>query len=461
MGMSQLSFLAIDFETANPDQASVCQVGVAKVVNGAIVESTSWLVKPPTGVHSFEPRFIRIHGITPKHVRRSGISWEESLQRIHHLADNLPLVAHNVSFDRTVYRRASERVGVTVPPTTWFDTLVISRRFIPAQNHRLPTVATALSLPDFQHHQAEADAITCARIAIDLSQRHQLYTISALWDRPSRRRSYFPARRFTRVGDLPDPNPLADPKHPLYGHHVVITGDLHGFSRDDFLIKVAELGAKPQLNVTKKTTMLVVADHDGFQTRYDPTRGTSKEKKAHEYRLAGQQIELVAGRQALEMITFQLEERVEPAAAPLEEPVGRLVQEPTPVEIPKSLPHTPPSVEPAGVILDEPIDLPVLSSHQLQLPESPQKTRPRPDHRVRRKPRFKNPARVVRPLSWCLVGVSALVVFLFLLGVIGAAFSDPEFTVGIWIVAVSVMTPILAAPGLLGWYLLRRHPAEK
>lgn len=459
MGMSQLSFLAIDFETANPDQASVCQVGVAKVVDGAIVESTSWLVKPPTGVNSFEPRFIRIHGITPKHVRRAGISWRESLDRIHHLAEDLPLVAHNVSFDRTVYRRASERVGIAVPSTTWFDTLVIARRFITAPNHRLPTVATALELPDFRHHEAEADAITCARIAIELSQKHQLHSVTQLWDRPTRRRSYFPARRFTRVGDLPDPNPLADPNHPLHGQHVVITGDLNGFSRDDFIAKVAELGARPQLNVTKKTTVLVVADHQVFPANYDPASGTGKEKKAHEYRLAGQRIELVAGRAALEMLTWQVEEPSEPVPEPLDEPVELPVEPPPRVEIPELPRETPVNVQPVPVVLDKPVDLPVVDSQPQQLPQLPQQARPVADQQDKSKPRITNPARIIRPVSWCLVGVSAVLVFLWLVGVIGAALTDPDFTVASWILAASLITPILAAPGFLGWYLLRRYPA--
>src|SRR5699024_9715331 len=103
LSASCVSFVAIDFETANRDQASVCQVGIAKVLNGQIDKSTSWLVKPPTGLNDFDPRFIDIHGITPADVKRSGISWQESLQRIFTIASNLPFVAHNTSFDKTVY----------------------------------------------------------------------------------------------------------------------------------------------------------------------------------------------------------------------------------------------------------------------------------------------------------------------------------------------------------------------
>lgn len=424
--MSQLSFLAIDFETANPDQASVCQVGVAKVVNGAIVESDSWLVTPPTGIESFEPRFIRIHGITPKQVRRSGISWQASLERLLRLADGLPVVAHNISFDRTVFRRASERVGVSVPSTQWFDTLSIARRFVKAPNHRLPTVAKALDLPAFQHHQAEADAITCARIAIVLSQRHQLTSVSELWQKPTaRRRSPVPARRFVRVGDLPAPNGEAHPEHPLHGHHIVITGDLHGVSRDDFIVKIAELGAQPQLNITKKTTMLVVANHEHFPTHYDPAAGSAKEKKAHEYRLAGQRIDFVPAQQALAMLAMNVEEP-EDVVADVSEPV---------------------------------VESPALDSSEVTLP-APSHQAPMPvGTRTNSKRRAGISASIVRPVAWSLVGVSAVLILLLFIGATGAALSDdPDFTLGTWLVSILVLIPILGAPGALGWFLLRRYP---
>ena len=494
MGMSQLSFLAIDFETANPDPASVCQVGIAKVLNGTIVDSTSWLVKPPTGVNSFEPRFIGIHGITPRQVRRGGISWQKSLQHIQRLADDLPFVAHNVSFDRTVYLAASERVGVTAPIVSWHDTLVIARRHVGTPNHRLPTVATALGLPDFSHHQAEADAMTCARIAIELSQQQGLHSVAELWARPQRRRSYFPQRRFTRVGDLPQPDADASSDHPLFGHHVVITGDLNGFSRDEFIIKVAELGAQPQLNVTKKTTMLVVAEHHVLPANYDPTRGTGKEKKAHEYRIAGQEIELVAGKRALEMLAFQVEEHIGSVASPIESHVDVEAEEPVPAEIhggsqqptevasttsshdePFGAPvaestgqqvsgspkHAEPISEPIPEVVQDPREQVLAKSAQRpQRPPMPT-TRTRPAHDTEHKTRQKFAPRIIRPVSWVLIGLSVFMVLLWWIGATGAALTDSDFTLGSWILGVTIGTPTLSLPGVLGWYLLRRYPPMK
>jgi DNA polymerase-3 subunit epsilon len=73
-----LNFVAIDFETANFDRASVCAVGLTQVVDGRITATESWFVNPPTG-----PNFTNtyLHGIGPEQVVVAP-SWQETVQRI-------------------------------------------------------------------------------------------------------------------------------------------------------------------------------------------------------------------------------------------------------------------------------------------------------------------------------------------------------------------------------------------
>lgn len=467
MSTSRLSFLAIDFETANPDTASICQVGLAKVVDGRIVESTSWLVVPPTGVKLFEPRFIRLHGITPKQVRGTGISWHESLEKIHAMAEGLPFVAHNTSFDKTAYHRASERVGVTVPATEWFDTLTISRRFVTASNHKLPTVAAALNLPDFSHHQAEADAMTCARIALEISREYQLPTVQELWARPVAAQTSY--RTFTRVGDLPAPNGDADPNHPLHGHHVVITGELDGIRREDFMVTIAQLGAQPQLNVTKKTTMLVVANYETLPSDYDPSRGGAKEKKALRYSDAGPSIKFVSARQALAFLQTSPDATAELViAAPAEQQV-----QPAELDVlPTPAPETPEITKPATV--PPVVEAPAANNAQVEDPASPPPspniTRPElpppPSPPIRmptaarskKKRSLKPPEGLIRGVGWTLIVASALFVLLLFVALIGVAMLPDEdpLPFAAWLIGGLIFILIGASPGLLGVFLLRR-----
>ena len=60
-----MSFVAIDVETANADMASICQIGVARYVEGELVEEWSSLVDPED---YFDPFNIEIHGITERNV---------------------------------------------------------------------------------------------------------------------------------------------------------------------------------------------------------------------------------------------------------------------------------------------------------------------------------------------------------------------------------------------------------
>ena len=61
--MPKNAFTAIDFETANNQRNSICQVGLVRVMGGKVVDQISVLVRPPGNQYS--PYNIDVHGITP------------------------------------------------------------------------------------------------------------------------------------------------------------------------------------------------------------------------------------------------------------------------------------------------------------------------------------------------------------------------------------------------------------
>ena len=61
-----MQFVAIDVETANPDMGSICQIGLAKFVDGQLAEEWSTLVDPED---YFDDVNISIHGIELRMVR--------------------------------------------------------------------------------------------------------------------------------------------------------------------------------------------------------------------------------------------------------------------------------------------------------------------------------------------------------------------------------------------------------
>lgn len=65
----QMSWVAIDFETANSARDSACALGMAVVEDGRVAKTTSWLIRPP--VLDFDPFNVSIHGITSEDVKDS------------------------------------------------------------------------------------------------------------------------------------------------------------------------------------------------------------------------------------------------------------------------------------------------------------------------------------------------------------------------------------------------------
>ncbi|MFE6967069.1 3'-5' exonuclease [Agromyces sp. NPDC057679] len=186
-----LSFVAIDFETANPNRGSVCQIGVTKVIDGEVVKTASVFITPPVGRAWFAPANVAVHGIR-EHDVRGAPEWPAVMQRLVKFTreGELPLVAHNASFERSCIDRASEAAGVAVPPFRYFCTLQQARRsFRLADSHKLDQVARSLGLPAFKHHDAGEDALVGARVALGLAAKERASSLEAMsggWLRPKR-----------------------------------------------------------------------------------------------------------------------------------------------------------------------------------------------------------------------------------------------------------------------------------
>ncbi|MCQ1956991.1 exonuclease domain-containing protein [Arthrobacter sp. zg-Y826] len=294
--MSGLNFTAIDVETANSQRASVCAVGIVQVRNGEISETFEWHVTPPTGLDSFLPRNIAIHGITPEMVQAADNSWAESLDAIRTLAGDFPLVAYNAPFDKSVIHESSRLSGLTPPVNEFHCALALAKRHLTLEKYRLPLVAAHLGIAPFTHHDAGSDAAACAQVVLALAERHELWDVSALWApaRIERGEAALKPSAFSRgnkspIAELPQPNLTADSSHPFFGRQVIMTGDMESYDRWEAMEKIASLGGINGKGVTKKTAFLLIGDGKTHAT-IDLENGTTKERKAAAYMAAGQDL---------------------------------------------------------------------------------------------------------------------------------------------------------------------------
>ncbi len=163
------SFVAIDVETANYCPSSICAIGAVKVVDGCIAERFYELVCPEPNwyIQKFSEE---IHGIfkeDTEHCDCFDLVWK----RLEPMIGNLPLVAHNKTFDERCIRAAFKVYQMDYPGYQFYCTLQSARRAIPRANIRsysLPFVCDFLGIQFRNHHNAAADAEACAKIAMTI-----------------------------------------------------------------------------------------------------------------------------------------------------------------------------------------------------------------------------------------------------------------------------------------------------
>lgn len=147
-----ISFTAIDFETAQPQPNSICQVGLIRVVNGVIAQELNVLVQPPG--NSYWGRFTQIHGIGPSDTFRSP-TFEQVWPQIEPFISGQQVVAHNgLRFDFPVLDKTLQYYHFPVPKYGKHCTYKIYKV-------GLAKLCQQYSIP-LQHHDALSDARACA-----------------------------------------------------------------------------------------------------------------------------------------------------------------------------------------------------------------------------------------------------------------------------------------------------------
>jgi DNA polymerase-3 subunit epsilon len=159
--LSEPTFVAIDFETADYRSDSACAIGMVRVDRGTIVATESRLIRPPRSWI----QFTHIHGITWKDVAGQPCFadlWPE-LEPFLDGADYL--VAHNAGFDRGVLRACCAAAGWEPPGHPYVCSLRLARRAWQLPGYSLSAVCGHLKIP-LRHHDALSDALGAAKIVL-------------------------------------------------------------------------------------------------------------------------------------------------------------------------------------------------------------------------------------------------------------------------------------------------------
>ena len=283
MNPKELTFNAIDVETANADRASICQIGIVHVKDGAVVDHWQTLVDPEDW---FDPWNVGIHGIDAEDVLHSPTLPDVRDELRRRLRGSI-LVSHS-SFDRIAFERAMTRYDLEQLQVTWLDSARIVRRAWPEKfgkrGYGLANVAKELDI-HFKHHDALEDARAAAEIVIHactfkkIDVEHWIQVVNQpVFPSEGERERPILTREGRDDGDL-------------YGESLVFTGKL-SISRHSAVDLAAKIGCSVASSVSTKTTMLVVGTQDKEQLRGYPK--SSKHRKAEELIMKGAAIQILS-----------------------------------------------------------------------------------------------------------------------------------------------------------------------
>ncbi len=302
------AFLAIDFETAAAARGSACAVGAVLFEEGEGQKVAYTLINPQIPESGWDPYSIFIHGIQPEDVRDSPKFvdvWEQLVATF----PNVPLVAHNASFDMSVIRAEFARAGFEPSqPVAYTCSATLARKAWPdLVSVSLPIVCEFLEI-ELAHHYAASDATACGELAIRAATALGAGSISEALEKVGRQwgeirpdltystghvRGKWDSSNSLRAKDFkPDADGDFDEDHPLYGQTIVLTGALETMNRREAFEAIASVGAVPGNGVTKKTNFLVVGDQD-IKRLASGEAVSSKHRKASEMRASGHDIQIV------------------------------------------------------------------------------------------------------------------------------------------------------------------------
>jgi DNA polymerase-3 subunit epsilon len=171
----------IDFETTgiSPEQgARATEVAIVLVEQGRVVDRYQSLMNAGVRIPPFITQLTGISNAMVAHAPPAN----QVMREASHFVGEVPLVAHNASFDRKFWVAELARAGLPAPQA-FACTLLLARRLYPqAPNHKLGTLVDLHGLPRTgAAHRALADAEMAAelllRIQHDLRQRYRLTAV--------------------------------------------------------------------------------------------------------------------------------------------------------------------------------------------------------------------------------------------------------------------------------------------
>lgn len=269
------SFVAIDFETIGGKRLYVCQVGMAKYIDGILSDTYTHLICPPPGAPE---TYHHVHDITLDDVAYEP-TFAALLPDMEAFVAGLPLVAHNGrSVERACFRQNLEYYDLFTAIIDYehiIDTLPMAKAVLPDVSCVLIDLCEHYGICADNHHDAAADAKMCGELYLQLIEEPNVPRFVYGESKPKKRNSRSANRSNEKKYNDADMQVKTDfseyRENPFRGKFVCLTGFDNEDSRT-YGAQLSEMGAMMRTSVSGKVDILVLGEKPG----------PSKIKKAEE-----------------------------------------------------------------------------------------------------------------------------------------------------------------------------------
>ena len=222
-------FVAFDLETTGLSSRDdkIIEIGAVIMKDGKELDRFQTFVDPG---RKLDKRISDLTGITDEMLRGAPQIQQVLPQFLEFIGDRV-LVAHNADFDTGFIRAECKRQGIPYTYTS-ADTLILAQNLMPQLGKfKLDIVSNALSLPEFNHHRAADDAVTCGLIMqrfMHMMQERGIHTLQAINPAMESLRSQ------NRIGDRHARHIILFAKNQVglrNLYHLISNANLHHFKR--------------------------------------------------------------------------------------------------------------------------------------------------------------------------------------------------------------------------------------
>lgn len=258
-----MNFIAIDVETANRTRA-ICQIGIAKYIDGILVEEWVSLINPEDHFDSIN---VQIHGIDENKVADAPI-FSAVLERLKYFMDGSVCVSHS-GFDSDAIAKAFQKYSIQPLNITWLDSMVAAQVTWPSYElgYKLNNLCKKIGY-EFKHHNALEDAKAAGEVLLAAIKESGLDLDT--WLKRISQSSSATQRSVNSVGWTHHSSIKREgnPEGGLYGEVILFTGELSQMEKEDASKLAAELGCRVATNISKKITLLVVGYAQNKTTKH-------------------------------------------------------------------------------------------------------------------------------------------------------------------------------------------------